>query len=148
VQEKAAARAENKRLARDQRIVRGTANVPRSADRAEAERLIIAAAEVQVAAEAHRRHASGELDSDVVRDRAHCRKLPHQQPGHLRLECLAVTTTVTGSEGDDVGFAGYPFILRASLGDGSFAYCKTNPIPGEKAVRFEEGPQVPEECTG
>jgi hypothetical protein len=139
--------AEHRRLIRDQRLVRGRVSLSGARGPAARERLI-AGVERAVAAEARRRHAAGELETRIRFPRARCRELPERQPRHLSMECVAVTSDVTGGEGDKVGHLGYPFLVLLSLDDGRYGFCKTNPNPGEGASRFGTTPPLSPECSG
>lgn len=143
--DEASQRAERKRLIRDQRPVRGQAEL---ATGPEAEQQLIVAIERAVAAEAKRRVATGELETKIAEPRAPCRVLPERVPRHLSMECVAVTSNVTGGEGENLGHLGYPFLVLASLDDGSYAFCKTNPNPGEGASRFGTTPLLSPDCSG
>lgn len=140
--------ADRKRLIREQRPVRGRVRTAAgvSADAASAQ--LVLGVERAVAAEAKRRVKSGELETPIRFARARCRELPERRPGFLSMECVAVTSEVTGGEGDKVGHLGYPFLVLASLKDGRYAFCKTNPNPGEGASRFGTTPLLSPDCSG
>lgn len=140
--------AERKRLIRDQRPVRGRIAVPAGTSGPAVEERLVAELELLVGAEARRRVASGELESEIRDPRARCRKLPQRRFGHLSMECVAVTSEVTGGEGERIGHLGYPFLVLLSLGDGSYAFCKSNPNPGEGASRFGTTPLLSPDCSG
>lgn len=148
-QEAAAARAnqraERQRLIRDQRPVRGRVELALGSD---AQEQLIDAIERAVATEAKRRVAAGELETKIASARAPCRVLPERVPRHLSMECVAVTSDVTGAEGEKLGLLGYPFLVLASLDDGTYAFCKTNPNPGEGASRFGTTPLLSPDCSG
>lgn len=140
--------ADRKRLIRDQRPVRGRITTPPGASGQLAERRLVAGLELAVAAEARRRVEAGELETEVRYPRARCRELPQRRFGHLSMECVAVTSDVRGGEGDRVGHLGYPFLVLVSRGNGRYAFCKTNPNPGEGASRFGTTPLLSEDCSG
>lgn len=140
--------AGRKRLIREQRPVRGRVRLAAGASGPAAEAQLVAGLERAVAAEAKRRVESGELETPIRFDRARCRELPERRPAHLSMECVAVTSEVVGGEGRKVGHLGYPFIALASLGDGRFAFCKSNPNPGEGASRFGTTPLLSPDCSG
>jgi hypothetical protein len=140
--------AEHKRLIRDQRLVRGRVPSVSGTSEPVAQERLIAGVERAVAAEAQRRFEAGELETPIRFPRARCRELPERQPRHLSMECVAVTSDVTGGEGDKVGHLGYPFLVLLSLKDGRYGFCKTNPNPGEGASRFGTTPPLSPECSG
>jgi len=140
--------ADRKRLIRDQRPVRGRIAIPAGASGQVAEQRLVAGLELAVAAEARRRVEAGELETEIRYPRARCRELPQRRFGHLSMECVAVTTDIKGGEGDRVGHLGYPFLVLVSRGNGAYAFCKTNPNPGEGASRFGTTPLLSEDCSG
>jgi type II secretory pathway pseudopilin PulG len=141
-------RAEFARLEHDQRLVRGRARLDGSAPVAEREAQLTEAIGAAVAAEARRRHASGELESVIVAGSASCRRRDSSTAQRLRLECLTPTSYVDRGDGKRAGSIGYPFLAGGSLRTGRFAFCKTNPPPGEKFAQFgnREPPQLPAAC--
>ena len=141
-------KAERTRLIRDQRPVRGRVRIPAGPSGSVAENLLVAELERVVGTEAQRRVATGELESAIRDPLARCRKLPQRRFGHLSMECVAVTSEVTGGEGERLGHLGYPFLVLVSRGNGSYAFCKTNPNPGEGASRFGTTPLLSEDCSG
>lgn len=143
--ERARQAADRKRLVRDQRPVRGQVEISSGPA---AEEQLIAAIERAVATEAKRRVAAGELETKIAQAQAPCRVLPERVPRHLSMECVAVTSNVTGGEGENLGHLGYPFLVLASLEDGEYAFCKTNPNPGEGASRFGTTPLLSPDCSG
>jgi hypothetical protein len=143
-------RVENARLIRDQRMIEGRARIPKAvAGTPAAEAPLTHAIALAVVAEARRRHAAGDLESPIAEDAARCRRRPSTTTTRLRLECLAVTSSVeSGDERGRVGSIGYPFLAAGSLETGRFNFCKTNPPPGENAATFGKGgpPELPKGC--
>jgi hypothetical protein len=142
-------RAEVARLRRDQRLLRGTASLRGAKDLAAREALLSKAVAVAVADEARRRHASGELRSPVIARAASCRRRDSSTARRLRLECLAPTSYVDRGDGKGaVGSIGYPFLAGGSLVTGRYAYCKSNPEPGEKFAQSDNRklPELPAAC--
>ena len=145
----ASRRVERARLIRDQRMVRGRATLPKDvAGTPAAAAPLTHAIALAVVAEARRRHAAGEIESPIAEGEARCRKRPSPAT-RLRLECIAVTSTVeSGDERGRVGSIGYPFLAAGSLRTGRYNFCKTNPQPGENAAQFgnDAPPQLPTGC--
>lgn len=142
-------RAEAARLRRDQRLLRGTASLRGATDQATREALLTRAIAAAVADEARRRHASGELESPVIARAASCRRRDGSTARRLRLECLAPTSYVDRGDGKGaVGSIGYPFLAGGSLVTGRYAYCKSNPEPGEKFAQSDNRklPELPAAC--
>jgi hypothetical protein len=64
-------------------------------------------------------------------------------------DCLAVVGTIAATKANKAGALGYPF--RAVLDYRTFAYawCKTNPVPGELLVPDPKSVvQLPRACRG
>jgi hypothetical protein len=140
--------ADRKRLIRDQRVIRGRVRLAAGLSGEAAEQALVDGIARAVATEARQRVASGEFETKIKLPEARCRTLPERRPGHLSMECVAVTSEVTGGEGENLGHLGYPFLVLASLGDGTYAFCKTNPNPGEGASRFGTTPLLSPDCSG
>jgi len=142
-------RAQAARLRRDQRLLRGTASLSGARDPADREALLTEAIAAAVGAEARRRHASGELPSPIIARTASCRRRDSSTARRLRLECLASTSYVDRGDGKGaVGSIGYPFLAGGSLVTGRYAYCKSNPEPGEKFAQSNNRklPELPAAC--
>lgn len=142
-------RAEAARLRRDQRLLRGRADLAGVTDRVAREALLTKAIATAVANEARRRHASGELKSPTIAALARCRRRDSSTEVRLRLECLAPTSYVDRGDGKGTaGAIGYPFLAGGSLRTGRFAYCKSNPEPGEKFAQSDnrKAPALPDAC--
>ena len=133
--EAAARRTEYARLVHDQRLIRGRADLGDAAGTPAAAAVLTAAISRAVAAEARRRHATGELESPIIGGPARCRPRESSTATRLRLECLATTSYVDrGDGGPRAGSIGYPFLAAGSPATGRFGLCKSNPPPGEKAA--------------
>src|SRR3954447_23209432 len=143
-------RTERARIIRDQRMITGRASLPKAvAGTPAAEAPLTNAIALAVVAEARRRYAAGDLDSRVSEDAAHCRRRLSSTKTRLRLECIAVTSTVDSGDGRGrVGSIGYPFLAAGSLRTGRYNFCKTNPQPGENAAHLNNAPPpaLPKGC--
>lgn len=143
----AALRDRAARVRREQRprfgrlaFVRGTAGAPPVNDPA-ARRAIVRRLELAVTRDARARHAAGELARGAVSTR--CEPFPRPAPGapappprrRVAYDCLAVTTTIARDERDRrAGSLGYPFRAVVDFGRTTWAFCKINPVAGERAV--------------
>lgn len=147
----ASRRAEIARLRHDQRAHAGRserAAALRAAGRGgtAVRAALVADIAASVAADARRRARRGELDGPI-RGRARCRTLPGAPVGRAQWECLAVTSVIPrpGST-RPAGYLGYEFLVSASLRDLRYAWCKTNPRPGEGAARLTPAVPLPRAC--
>ncbi|MGI8921102.1 MAG: hypothetical protein ACR2HD_05440 [Solirubrobacteraceae bacterium] len=107
---------------------------------------LLAFAEAAITADARRRVAAGLLAGPAIS--TSCEPYPptsqrgaaEANPAALDLvyDCLAAETPVRAASGV-VGTIGYPFLLRLHYDSGRMAWCKTNPVPGERGVQALEG---------
>jgi len=139
----AATRARRARLRFDQRAQ--TARAPTvarlyAAGRETAARAaLLRHARTSVARDARARFAAGEFEIPVRFVR--CRPQPGGAPPRVRLSCFAVTTQTTRVR------VGQPFLVAGSLRDGRYAWCHTNPPPGEGAAGVGVYVALPAACT-
>ncbi|MDQ4048392.1 MAG: hypothetical protein M3131_03290, partial [Actinomycetota bacterium] len=64
-------------------------------------------------------------------------------------DCLAVTRDIPATRTNSAGRLGHPFRALVDFSRFSFAYCKTNPPAGERAVSDPRAtPQLPRACGG
>ncbi|HEV2774146.1 MAG TPA: hypothetical protein VGV90_01000 [Solirubrobacteraceae bacterium] len=141
----AARRAEVARLRFDQRVQRGrapsAARLYRAGREADAQAALERHAAASVQRDARARVAAGEFDVPVRYVR--CRPRPGATPPpRVRLSCLAVTTQNTRVR------VGQPFIVAGSLRDGRYAWCHTNPPPGEGAAGVGASVALSAACKG
>ncbi len=62
-------------------------------------------------------------------------------------DCLAVTREIRATRLNRAGSLGHPFIAVVDFRRYTFAWCKTNPAPGERAVHDpRELPPLPQAC--
>ena len=139
-----ARRAEVARLRFDQRVQRAraasAARLYRAGRRGDAAAALQRHAAANVRRDAQARVAAGEFDVPVrfVRCRPRAGATP---PPRVRLSCLAVTTQNTRVT------VGQPFIVTGSLRDGRYAWCHTNPRPGEGATGVGASVRLSAACT-
>lgn len=148
----ASRRAEIARLRRDQRAHLARAERAarlRAAGTSEAEvrAALLADVAASIGADARSRVRSGELDGPIRSGPARCRPLPRPPSGRAQWECLAVTSAIRRPGTARVaGYIGYEFLVSASLRDLRYAWCKTNPRPGEGAARLTLAVPLPRAC--
>ena len=152
---------ERRRLMAHQAAVRGA--VPRPAggltpiEELRARRGLLRAVERAVTAEARRRVAVGTLTGRIVR--TECTPSPRSStPGgaerdlrfrRVAYDCLAVTRDIPATSTSSPGRLGHPFRAVVDFRRLTFAFCKTNPPPGERAVPDPRAtPRLPRACTG
>ena len=151
--------SERRRLMADQAAVRG--RLPRREGRLKpsgrARRGQLRAVERAVTAEARRRVAVGTLTGRIVR--TECTPSPRSStPGgaerdlrfrRVAYDCLAVTRDIPATSTSSPGRLGHPFRAVVDFRRLTFAFCKTNPPPGERAVPDPRAtPRLPRACTG
>ena len=129
--------AERRRLRAEQAAHHGRA--PRGADRTE----VVRSLEASIAADARRRVAAGDLDGPIRR--VSCR--PSRRDGSYG--CTAVTREIPAGPRNVPGSLGHPFIAVVDFEGRRYTWCKTNPIPAERAVPDPRDViELPRECTG
>ena len=153
--------SERRRLIADQAAVRG--RVPRPAlglkpnEVLRARRGLLRAVERAVTTEARRRVATGTLSGRVVRTECSASPgsgAPRGAERDLRLrriayDCLAVTRDIPATSTNAPGRLGHPFRAVVDFRRFTFAFCKTNPPAGERAVPQPRAtPRLPAACSG
>jgi type II secretory pathway pseudopilin PulG len=99
--------------------------------------------EASVAADARARVREGRLKGAIKR--ASCSATADSSPGGVTPEqdlrrtrgsydCTAVVDDIAGSASNGAGAVGYPFRAVVDFTSGRYAWCKTNPPPGERVV--------------
>ena len=150
---------EHRRLTEGQAAVRGRAPRPAGGldpnEELRARRGLVRAVERAVTAEARRRVAAGALTGRILR--TECAAGGGAQLGaerDLRLrrgayDCLAVTRDIPATSTNAPGRLGHPFRAVVDFRRFTFAFCKTNPPPGERAVPDPRAtPRLPRACRG
>lgn len=133
------ARAARERTIAEQRPRTASAPALRPADDSATRARLLARVEAAITVDARRRVAAGELEQRTGDTR--CR--PAARAGEpLRdmavrvaaFDCLATTATIAGTDRNAPGRLGYPFRAVVDFERARFAWCKTNPVPGEKLI--------------
>lgn len=139
----AATRAKRARLRFDQRAqtarARAVARHYAAGREAAARTALLRHARRSVERDARARVAAGEFEVPVRFVR--CRPQQGGAPPRVRLSCFAVTTQTTRVR------VGQPFLVAGSLRDGRYAWCHTNPPPGEGAAGVGVYVALPAACT-
>jgi hypothetical protein len=132
--EGAAARAaERKRLEAEQAAHRGSAAPGEP---------VIEGLERAIAADARARVRAGRLDGPILR--VDCERA---RRGERTYDCLAVTRDIPAGERNVAGAVGHPFVAVVDPGTRRFTWCKSNPVPGERALPDpREVVELPREC--
>jgi hypothetical protein len=156
------AAAERRRVAREQRAHFGSARrpaggvpVPAGRERRARQRLI-ARLERAITLDARARARTGELDARARFTR--CAPAPASVPrtgAETTLkraadlyDCLAITQDIPPTSLNVAGRIGYPFRAVADFQRFRYAWCKTNPVAGERAVPDPETlVPLPRACT-
>jgi hypothetical protein len=153
--------AERRRLISEQQPVRGSAPLPAGPlnDGAElrARQALLGTVERRITADARRRAAAGQLRGRALR--TECVPAPStvERLGAERVlsrrrdayDCLAVTQEIRATKTNKAGGLGYPFRAVVDFRRFTFAWCKTNPLPGERAVpNPRQIPTLPPACRG
>ncbi len=122
-------------------FVRGATGGPAPAGRPGARRAILRRIEAAVTRDARARHAAGELPRRALS--TGCVLFPPRAAGspappprrREAYDCLAVTTTIARNERDRrAGSLGYPFRAIVDFGRATWAFCKINPVAGERVI--------------
>jgi hypothetical protein len=133
---------ERRVLARDQRLHTGRAGA-RPADRAAAQRTVLADLERAITADARARTAAGTLSRHILSTtcvpftRGPVRAAPPPTATAGTYECTAVTREIPRSARNTTGAIGYPFWARVNFRRGTFQWCKVNLRPGERGIGGE-----------
>jgi hypothetical protein len=151
--------AERRRVIHDQRATLGSAGRPSGQLSTEAElqarQALLGTVEKRITADARRRAAAGELQGRAKR--TECVPAPStvERRGAEQVlsrskdayDCLVVTSDITPTKTNKGGSLGYPFRAVVDFKRFSFAWCKTNPLPGERAVPDPRRiPLLPKAC--
>ena len=151
--------SERRRLIADQAALRGGVPPPRGSlsagERLRARRALLRALELAITTEARRRVRSGTMTGRIARTECAPASGARGRPERdLRLrhgayDCLAVTRDIPATSTSSAGRLGHPFRALVDFSRFSFAYCKTNPPAGERAVPDPRAtPQLPRACGG
>jgi type II secretory pathway pseudopilin PulG len=151
------AAAERRRVIRDQRPTLGTGQRPAGVSELRARRDLLATVEERITANARKRAAAGELRGRAKRTK--CVPAPGsvERRGAEEVlsrrrdayDCLAVTRDIPAGSSNRGGALGVPFRAVIDFERFSFAFCKTNPQPGERAVPDPSRvPLLPKACRG
>lgn len=138
-------RAERARLRHDQRVQRSRAAQAAAhyaAGRsAQARATLLTDVRASIRRDADARAAAGEFDQPTIAVR--CSDRPGEGGGaRVRLACLAISTQNARVR------VGQPFVVAASLRDGRYAWCHTNPPPGEGSAGVGVYVALSKACTG
>jgi hypothetical protein len=153
--------AERRRLIAEQRPVSGHAPRPAGplspAAELRARQRLLGIVEGRITADARRRAAAGKLQgralrTDCVPAPSTVKRLGAERVLNRRrdaYDCLAVTQEIRPTKTNKAGALGYPFRAAVDFRRFSFAWCKTNPLPGERAVPDPRRiPPLPRACGG
>lgn len=151
--------AERRRTIHDQRATLGSAPPPSGGLSTEAElrdrQDLLDTVEQRITADARKRAASGELQgrakrTDCVPAPSSVERLGAEQVISRRrdaYDCLVVTSEIAPTKTNKGGSLGYPFRAVVDFERFTFAWCKTNPLPGERAVPDPRRvPLLPKAC--
>lgn len=147
--------AERRRLAAEQVAVHGEAPKPAGrltrAEELRARRGLLRTAERAIATEARRRVRAGTLTGRIVRTEcAGGSATTGERDLRLRrsaYDCLAVTRDIPRTGTNAPGRLGHPFRAVVDFRRFTFAFCKTNPPAGERAVPDPSAtPRLPRAC--
>jgi hypothetical protein len=153
--------AERRRIITEQRPRHGRATPPAgpltAAEERRAREDLLAGVERDITADAQRRAATGELDgrarrADCLPSPSSVKRLGGERDLSLQVDaydCVAVTRDIPANEVETGGTIGYPFRAVVNFRRFSYAWCKTNPSPGEAAIPDpREVPRLPAACSG
>lgn len=129
--------AERRRLAADQAPVTGRVHRPAGrSSAAERRRVLVEAVERAVTREARARVARGSLSGRIARTECTTSAGGPRDPRRARgvYDCLAVTRDIPRTKTNAPGRLGHPFRAVVDFRRFTFAFCKTNPPAGERAV--------------
>lgn len=105
------------------------------------------AVEADMYAEAKARGASGEIKP--VTGPPQCVRTPGTPAtgGYGVFDCFMPTSEITATERNMAGSLGYPFRAVVHYDTFTYAFCRSEPIPGEKAVAVNNAAiQLPDAC--
>jgi hypothetical protein len=138
--------AERRRVIHDQRATLGTVRRPQghltAASELRARADLLRTVEGRITADARHRAAAGELQGRAKR--TECVPAPSsiKRRGADQVlsrmsdayDCLVVTSDIPPTKTNKAGELGYPFRAVVNFRRFTFAWCKTNPLAGERAV--------------
>ena len=139
-------RAERTRLRHDQRVQRARATrapaLYAAGRGAQARAALLADVRASIRRDADARASAGEFDQPTIAVR--CTDRPGEGGGgsRVRLACLAISSQNARVR------VGQPFVVAASLRDGRYAWCHTNPPPGEGSAGVGVYVALSQACTG
>ncbi|MBX5469770.1 MAG: hypothetical protein IRZ21_07710 [Thermoleophilaceae bacterium] len=143
-QERAFVARETRRLRAEQAPRSGGAQLPRALSPSARRAAVVAALERSIGADARARVRAGAFKGPVLRTQ--CERVGYgplaRSPARGGYSCVAVTGSVTGRTGAQVGAIGYPFWAVVDFRRGTYTWCKVNPKAGERGVQSKE-PVVP-----
>lgn len=144
----ASVNAERARLIADQRAQHGhsptVARLYAAGRVAAARAALLADARAHVDRDVRARVAGDTLDGPIRDVRCHYRA--GDAGPRVHLQCLAITSIRAKTRAQTVD-VGHPFVVAASLRDGRYAWCKTNPPPGEGMSGEGTSVPLPADCT-
>ena len=154
-----AAAAERKRVIHDQRATFGSERRPEgqlsTAAQLRARRRLLHTVEGRITADARQRARRGELQGKArhtkcvpapssIKRRAADQVLTRTTDAY---DCLVVTADIPATSTNKAGSLGYPFRTVIHFRTFKFAWCKLNPLPGERAVPDPRTlPELPKAC--
>ena len=147
--------AERRRVIHDQRATLGSARRPKGVRELEARQDLLRTVERRITLDARKRATTGELQGRAKRTQ--CVPAPEtvERRGAEEVlsrrkdayDCLAVTSEIKATRTNKAGALGYPFRAVIDFERFTFAWCKTNPLPGERAVpNPRRVPLLPKAC--
>jgi hypothetical protein len=151
--------AERKRIVHDQRATLGSASRPSgqlsTAAELRARGNLLRTVERRITADARKRAAAGELQGRAKR--TECVPAPSSvdrrgadqvlSRSKDAYDCLVVTSDIKPTATNKAGNLGYPFRAVIDFRRFTFAWCKMNPLPGERAVPDpRQLPLLPKAC--
>jgi len=129
-------RREEAQLRVDQRLHLATGHRPAGADSPALRRTARVQLEQAITRDARGRVKSGVLDGPVGKttcDPSTDREETNLRSTHGLYKCLVATGTIKKTQRTFSATVGYPFVATIDYRHFGFAWCKTNPQPGEKA---------------
>jgi len=133
-QQAAFIKSETKRLKIDQRLQRGQGSQPHESTQA-----LVTDLQNAINADALARVKAGTIDGPIHRTTCQPVSFGPLEPNATRggYECIAVQADIQ-KVSERSGVLGYPFWAVVDYKQGTFAWCKVNPKPGEMATQTHE----------
>jgi hypothetical protein len=147
--------AERRRVIHDQRATLGSAPRPAGESELRARHELLDTVERRITADARRRAEAGEIQGRTKRTQCVPAPSTVQRRGAEEVlsrrrdayDCLAVTVDIKPTATNKGGSIGYPFRAVIDFKRFTFAWCKTNPLAGERAVPDPRRiPLLPKAC--